>query len=419
MRIALIDGNSFYVSAELLFRPELKNCAVVCLSNNDSCVIARNQAAKDLGIPMGAPYFQIRDLIRKQGIKVFSSNYTLYADVSRRMIQSIFPHVADLEQYSIDECWAMMPDTVTDLESYGRMIKSTVLREVGVPVGLGISTTKTLAKLAQWASKQWKQTGGVVDLTDPVRQHKLLKIAAVSNVWGVGRKLDQRLAAMGIKTAWDLATFDRKTLRKTFNVNVERTARELAGEQCLGMHEAPDLKKEIIKSCMFGSRVSELSLLKEAAASYATSAAQKLRHQQSLCKTLTVSLQTGQHEPPPKRYYNAITVQMINPTDDTRLLIRAALEGLERIFRPGYAYSKCGILLTDLHQHDGFTEDLFAQPQSPAVDRLGAVMDTINLRYGPNALRSARVKEDPTWKMRRALLSPSYTTSWKDLPSCK
>ena len=419
MRIALIDGNSFYVSAEGLFRPDIAGKPACVLSNNDGCIIARNAEAKALGIPMGAPLFQIRKVVREQGVILFSSNYTLYADVSRRMIQSIFPHVEDLEQYSIDECWALMPSTEDSLESYGRMIKETVMREVGVPVGMGISTTKTLAKLAQWASKQWKQTGGVVDLTEPERQRRLLKIAPVAKVWGIGRKLEQRLGSMGIVTAWDLASFDHKTLRKSFNVNVERTARELMGEQCLGMHEVPDLKQEIMKSCMFGDRVKDLSLLQEAVASYASSAAQKLRSQKSLCKTLTVSVQTGQHEPLSKRYYNSTSVQMINPTDDTRLLIKAGLQGLERIFRPGFAYSKCAILLTDIHQHSGFTEDLFGEPQTESVDRLGELIDTINLRYGGNAIRSARVKEDPSWKMRRAMLSPSYTASWSDLPVCR
>lgn len=417
-RIALIDGNSFYASVEALFRPDIRDKPVCVLSNGDGCVIARNAKAKELGIPMGAPFFQIKDYAKQNGVQMFSSNYTLYADVSRRMIQSIFPHVEDLEQYSIDECWALMPD-VDSLHEYGLALKETVLREVGVPVGMGISTTKTLAKLAQWASKEWKQTGGVVDLTDPVRQHKLLKIAPVAKIWGIGRKLEARLAAMNIVTAWDLATFDHKTLRKSFNVNLERTARELMGEECLHMHESPDLKKEIMKSCMFGVRVHDLAGLQEAAASYASSAAERLRSQRSLCQTLTVSVQTSQHEPQHKRYYNSISVQMINPTDDTRLLIRSALQGLERVFRPGFAYSKCAILLTDLHQRGTYTQDLFAEQQDAATDRLGELMDTINLRYGRNAIHSARVKIDPEWKVRRDLLSPSYTTSWSELPVCR
>lgn len=417
-RIALIDGNSFYASAEALFRPDIRDKPVCVLSNGDGCVIARNTKAKELGIPMGAPYFQIKGYAKQHGVQMFSSNYTLYADVSRRMIQSIFPHVEDLEQYSIDECWALMPE-VDSLHEYGLALKETVLREVGVPVGMGISTTKTLAKLAQWASKQWPRTGGVVDLTDPVRQERLLRIAPVAKIWGVGRKLEARLATMNVVTAWDLATFDHKTLRNSFNVNLERTARELMGEVCLQMHESPDLKKEIMKSCMFGARVHDLPGLQEAAASYASSAAERLRSQRSLCQALTVSVQTSQHEPHHKRYYNSITVQLPNPTDDTRMLIRAALQGLEKVFRPGFAYSKCGILLTDLYQRGTYTQDLFAERQDEAADRLGEIMDTINLRYGRNAIHSGRIKVDPVWKMRRELLSPSYTTSWSELPVCR
>jgi DNA polymerase V len=418
-RVALIDANSFYVSCETLFRPELKGKPAITLSNNDGCVIARNAEAKALGIKMGAPYFQLREFMQQEGVQVFSSNYGLYADISNRIMQTIQSQVSDIEVYSIDECWADLDGISGSLVEFGTALKAKVYRDVGIPVGMGMSTTKTLAKLAQWASKTWKGTRGVVDLTDPARQEKLLRIAPVGEVWGIGRKLGAHLALMNIETAWDLARYDHKSLRKLFSVNVERTARELAGEACFKLHEAPDLKQEIMKSCMFGHRVYTLDELRQAAASYATVAGEKLRAQASLCQQISISVQTGQYEEPARRYYNAIDMKLSNPSDDTRLLIKAALAGLEHIFRPGYAYSKCAVRLTRLHQRGEFTLDLFAAPQDQGADKLGLVMDTINLRYGRQAIRSARLKPDPGWAMRRDMLSPGYTTRWDQLPGCK
>lgn len=367
---------------------------------------------------MGAPYFQIRDFIAQEGINAFSSNYGLYADVSRRVMQTIQSQVPDIEVYSIDECWADLEGIPGSLEVFGAAIKAKVQRDVGMPIGIGISTTKTLAKLAQWASKTWPATHGVVDLTHKARQEKLLHIAPVGQVWGIGRKLAERLIALNIDTAWKLSQYDHKMLRKLFNVNVERTARELAGEVCLHMHQAPELKQEIMKSCMFGQRVFDLTLLREAAASYTTVAAEKMRKQQSLCQQISISVQTGMHEDPLKRYFNQIDLHLVNPTDDTRLLITAALAGLDKIYRKGYAYSKCSVRLTRLHQRGEFTSDLFAPPEPPGSARMGKVMDTINQRYGRQAIHSARLKTDPQWAMRRELLSPGYTTKWSDLPGC-
>lgn len=418
-RFALIDVNSFYVSCELLFRPDLHGQAAVVLSNNDGCIIARNAQAKKLGLKMGEPFFQRRAFLEHHNVHVFSSNYALYADMSARVMQVIHGEVCDAEVYSIDESWADLDGISGSLEVFGRHLKQKVYREVGLPVGIGISTTKTLAKLAQWASKTWPATGGVVDLTDPKRQEKLMRLAPIGEIWGIGRQLGAQLGLMNIDTAWQLAHYDHKSLRKMFNVNVERTARELSGEACLKLHHSPPPRQEIMKSCMFGRRIQSLDELRQAAASYATGAAEKLRGQRSLCQRIGVSLQTGMHESPSRRYYNATEVSLSNPSDDTRLLIRAALGGLERIFRPGFNYAKCSVRLSDLHQRGEFTPDLFAEPQSESCDKLGAVMDLINLRYGKQAIHSARLKRDPSWSMRRDLLSPAYTTAWGALPICE
>ena len=419
MVIALIDCESFYARCEMLFRPDLNGKPVAVLANNDAVIIARNKQVKALGIAMGAPYFQIKDYLKQEGVNVFSSNYALYADISRRVMQTIHSEVPDIECYSIDECWADLSGVPGCLATLGASIKVKVMRDVGMPVGMGISTTKTLAKLAQWASKTWPGTKGVVDLTAQDRQEKLLRIAPVGEVWGIGRKLGAHLDIMNIKTAWDLSQYDHKSLRKMFNVNVERTARELAGEACFEMHQAPDLKQEIMKSCMFGQRVHLLDDLKQAMASYTSVAAEKMRAQQSLCQQVSVSVQTGQHEEASRRYYNSLDMKLANPSDDTRILLGAALAGLERIYRKGYAYSKCSVRLTRLHQRGEFTEDLFAAPTTAGSDKIGAVMDTINLRYGRQAIHSARLKPDPDWVMRREMLSPGYTSRWGELPQCR
>ncbi|NMZ43494.1 Y-family DNA polymerase [Pseudomonas oryzihabitans] len=413
---ALIDCNSFYCSCERLFRPELKGRPVVVLSNNDGCVIARSREAKALGIGMGVPYFQNRAFLRQHNVAVFSSNYELYADVSNRVMRTIQGMVPDLEVYSIDECWADLTGMPGDLEALGREIQARVHRWVGIPVGVGISTTKTLAKLAQWAGKTWRATGGVVDLTDALRQGRLLPLAPVGDVWGVGRKLTTRLQGLGITTAQDLARADLRVLRKEFSRVLERTARELRGEQWMRLHEAPPLKKEIISSRMFGNRVYRLEALREAMATYVTRAAEKLREQGSLCSTLLVSVQTGQHEPEERRYYRSLGIQLAHPTDDTRILVQAALAGLEPIYREGYAYSKCAVVLGSIVQTDEFTPDLFAPAGQGRPSELMQVVDRINARYGRAALHVGRVPADPGWQMRRELLSRGYTTRWGELP---
>ncbi|QGZ31478.1 Y-family DNA polymerase [Stutzerimonas stutzeri] len=412
---ALIDCNSFYCSCERICQPSLKRKPVVVLSNNDGCVIARTSEVKQLGIPMGAPFFQVRDQLAAAGVVVRSSNYTLYADISNRVMTVLASMLPAIEVYSIDEAWGDMTGVQEDLTEYGKRIRARLLQWVGMPVGVGISTTKTLAKLANWAAKKWPATGGVVDLTDPARQERLLRIAAVSEVWGVGRRLAARLRPLGIKTAWDLAQYDIGTLRKTFGVTLERTARELRGISCIGMNEGPPPKQAICSSKMFGRKLRDLAPIQEAMATYVTRAAEKLRQQQSLCGALQVSLQTQYHNPELPRYANCITCPLATPTDDTRELLAVALRGLRHIYRPGYAYSKCAVLLIDLSQRGETTPDLFAPPPRRGAERLMSVVDEINKREGRGTVRLGRVPAQPEWGMRRDMKSLCYTTNWDEL----
>ncbi|WP_462383771.1 Y-family DNA polymerase [Pseudomonas sp. Marseille-QA0892] len=411
---ALIDCNAFYCSCERICQPELKRVPVAVLSNNDGCVIARTAEVKALGVPMGAPYFKYREQLRLGGVAVRSSNYTLYADISNRVMSIIRDMVPAIEVYSIDECWADLTG-VEDPERVGRAVRNRLLTWVGMPTGVGISTTKTLAKLANWAAKSWKGTGAVVDLTDPSRQARLLKLAPVSEVWGVGRRLSGKLAALGIETAHDLAYYDVASLRKRFGVTLERTARELRGIDCIGLNEGPPPKQAICSSKMFGSRLHALPPIREAMASYVSRAAEKLRLQHSLCGALQVSLQTQLHDPFEPRYANALIIPLQSPSDDTRILVALALKALDELFVPGYAYSKCSVVLLDLCQRRGSTEDLFASAPRRNSGRLMATIDDINRQVGRGAVRLGRVPASPEWGMRREMVSRSFTTDWNEL----
>lgn len=412
---ALVDCNAFYCSCERDSQPALKRVPVVVLSNNDGCVIARSADAKELGIPMGAPYYQVRDQLASLGIAVRSSNYVLYADMSHRVMSVLASMVPTIEVYSIDEAFCDLTGIQEDLTEFGTAIRQRLLQWVGIPVGVGIGSTKTLAKLANWAAKKWPATGGVVDLRDPLRQQRLLKLAPATTVWGVGRRLGVRLAAMNIHTAWDLAQCDPAILRMTFGVTVERTGRELNGQSCLDMHQAPPAKKAICTSKMFGYRLSELEPIREAMATYVTRAAEKLRSQASLCGGLQVSLQTQRHDPGQPIIADAESCILAYPTDDTRDLIARALSALERIFKPGVAYSKCAVMLFDLSQRGELTSDLFAPAMRDGSDRLMGVIDRINKREGAGTLRFARVPVTPKWGMRSEMRSRCYTTRWDEL----
>lgn len=408
---ALIDCNSFYASCERVFRRDLSRVPIVVLSNNDGCVIARSADAKPF-IKMGEPYFLIKSRLRREVIVAFSSNYALYGDISQRVMAVIESLVPALEVYSIDEAFADLtgiPDGL--IEGLGRELRAKVLRYTGIPTGVGIASTKTLAKLANHAAKKWqRQTGGVVDLRDPVRRDKLLKVIEVGEVWGIGRRMTAHLAGMNIKTAWDLAQADAWTLRKQFSVVVEKTARELRGISCLDLEQVAQPKQEICCSRMFGKRLRELPPIREAVATYAARACEKLRSQGSLCTRVRVSIRTGMFNPDEPRFARGIICVLPYPTDDTRQVTKAAVAGLEQVYREGFAFSKAEVLLMDLRQRGEFTDDMFAATQPAASEKVMQVLDSINAKWGKGTLRPGGVPATPDWGMRRELMSQSYTT---------
>ena len=418
--IALIDANGFYCSAQTLFEPWYRDRPVVVASNNDGCVVSRNDPAKELGIKMGQPVFQLRELMARGELKVYSSNYALYQSLSNRIMAILEELAPRIFVYSIDECFADLGG-VPDPEEWGRHARDEIQRRLGMGVGVGIGPTKTLSKLANWAAKKWKaKTGCVVDLRDPVRQEKLLKYAPVSEVWGIGRALSAKLQGeLNIHTAWQLATADPKLLRRYFNVNVERTARELRGIACFPFVDgSPERKQQIICSRSFGEEVFSLEQLEGAVTAFSTTAAGKLRAQASLTNCVQVFARTSpftKSEP----YSGARIIALPFPSSDTRDIAQAALAGLRSLYREGPAYAKAGVVLSQFVERGSITDDLFAPKPRQGSDELMRVMDVINAKQGRGAVRLARDTAGGAWSMRRKMLSPAYTTSWLDLPVAK
>lgn len=407
---ALIDCNSFYASCERVFRPDLAKTPIVVLSNNDGCVIARSYDAKPF-VKMGEPFFQTKEKLRRHGIVAFSSNYALYGDISERVMSLIEAMVPGAEVYSIDESFADLTGIPGNLTQFGRDMRAKILRCTGIPVGVGIARTKTLAKLANHTAKRLQvETGGVVDICDPFKRDWVLRNTDVKEVWGIGKRMTAHLEAMGIRTAMDLAKADPWTLRQKFSVVVEKTARELAGTPCLELEEADPPKQEICCSRMFGKRLTEITPIRQAVATYTGRAAEKLRAQGSVCKRIRVSIRTGMFNPDEARYAQGALVELPYPTNDTLLLTRAATEAVARIYKPGFRYSKAEVLLLDLRQPGEFTNDLFAVTQPVASDRLMSVLDEINGKYGRGTMHTATVPRTPDWGMRREMMSRSYTT---------
>ena len=412
---ALVDVNAFYCSCERIFRPELRQRPVVVLSNSDGCIVARTNEAKALGLKMGDPYFKVRGFLEQNGVAVFSSNYTLYGELSYRVGVAIASLVPDWERYSIDELFCRLDGLPEPIIDVGRAIQARVLQWTALPVGVGIGHTKTLAKAAQHASKVWREkTGGVVDLRKPEAVEWLLRRMPVDEVWGIGRRMRDNLASDGISTAWELSQADARAMGRKYSVVLERTIRELAGESCMDLEQTAPAKQSICSSKMFGKRVHTLRELQEALATYIHRAAEKLRMQRSLCGALRIGIQTSFHGDGPK-YANAATCIPAFPTDDVRQLTKSALQAAAEIYRPGFAYSKAEVLLMDLRKRGEYTQDLFSPSQPERSDALMATMDKINRRWGHDCLRTAAVPLTPDWGMRRALLSPSYMTSWDQL----
>ena len=426
---ALVDGNAFYVSCERVFNPRLRQRPVVVLSNNDGCVVARSEEAKALGLAMGTPYFKIKRDYEKAGGLALSSNYTLYADLSSRMMSIIGEYSDRQEVYSIDESFIEWTGfRHFGLDQMASQLRQQVNRWVGIPVGIGIGQTKTLAKVANRLAKKHPafKAEGICNLTalPPAELSGLLKGFEVGDIWGIGRRWSAKLEGMGIRSALDLSQVDPPWVRKHFNVVLERTALELRGVPCIAMEQAPPPKQQIISSRSFGKLVTDKESLRQAVSTYTARAAEKLRRQGSQTAAITVFLNTPPFNPSEPQYHPSVTIRLADPTDDTLILCQAAYRGLERMYKPGFRYQKAGVMLLNLEPKGQGQLSLFDVSHTEAGekrDKLLAIIDGLNRDMGRETIWTAsqgltRKEKEDSWRMKRGTLSPAYTTNWKELP---
>jgi len=413
-RVALVDVNNFYASCERLFDPGLEGHPVVVLSNNDGCIIARSQEAKDLGIPMGAAMHMVKDALKRQRVRVYSSNYALYGDMSARVVSVLKRFTPYLEVYSIDESFLDLTG-FADPDAYSHDIRDTVLRWTGLPVSVGVGATKTLAKIASRTAKKNPDLGGVFVMPDD--PDKVLRRLTTRDVWGIGSKLATRLEAFGIVTALDLKRADPKFVRARFSVVVERTVLELRGTPCLALEMAVPAQKGIIVSRGFSRRVTDYGHLKAAVATYASRAAEKLRRQGLAANKLTVNLRTSPFDTTQERYANAASFLFPEATMDTAEMIRAAHRCLKKIYKPGLAYQKTGVFLDALEDAGLAQRSLFPVPGTDRA-RTRALMqavDRLNTAWGRDTVRFAATGMERPWAMKQGHKSPCYTTRWREL----
>ena len=427
---ALVDGNNFYVSCERAFRPSLNGLPVVVLSNNDGCAIARSNEAKALGIAMGAPWFKIRHLAESAGLVALSANFALYGDLSDRMMSlaaGLGPHQ---EIYSIDESFIDVTGVRGNLVERCHKIRARILQWVGIPCGIGIASTKTLAKLANHVAKSAERKPGsypadmaqvcnLAALTQPALE-AVLAATAVGEVWGVGRRISAQLNAGGITTALDLARLDPAMVRARWSVVLERTVRELQGTCCIELDHAPGRKKEIACTRSFGHFITELSDLTQAVTEFASRTAQKLRQQGSLASQVLVFIRTSPFRPE-AQYSRSTTVPLRRPSADTAVLVAAALAGLQAIYRPGFKYAKAGVMLLELQSEAVQQGELALQRDDELIvdrRRLMSALDGLNQRYGRGTLLMASAGlagNRRAWSMKQERRTPGYTTCWDDL----
>ncbi|WP_437560373.1 DinB/UmuC family translesion DNA polymerase [Acidithiobacillus sulfuriphilus] len=391
MAIALVDANNFYVSCERVFRPDLEGRPMVVLSNNDGCVVARSAEVKALGVAMGTPWFQLQKLAKQEGIIALSSNYTLYADMSNRMMGVLSAFSPIQEVYSIDECFLDLGGVAPDLLSrIGQAVRQKVRQWVGLPVGVGIAATKTLAKLANHVAKKRLEYDGVCvwdDLSEG-DQRRLLRQMPVSEVWGVGRQWTNQLQGMGIQTVWDLRQADPALMRKRFSILMERMIRELRGESCIAMVESPSPRQEIQSSRSFGRPVTSAQELGEAISLYIIRAVDKLRRQSSVAGALRVFIHTSPFQAHLPQYHATRTIAMNHPSQDTRIFLQAGRIAVADMYRPGFAYDKAGVHLLEITSADGLQANLFTSAEDDVRShQLMATLDRVNTRFGSGTMQ--------------------------------
>jgi DNA polymerase V len=414
---ALADCNNFYVSCERVFRPALEGVPVVVLSNNDGCIIARSDEAKALGFAMGDPYHLNREKLARHGVAVFSSNYALYGDMSRRVMDTLGMFTPEIELYSIDEAFLNLAGFERrGLTAYAQQIRATVRRHTGIPVSIGLGPTKTLAKVANYVAKARPDTDGVCNLSGADMDHALAEIE-VGEVWGVGPRWAKWLEGQGIATALDLKRADPKAIRRKMTVVGERIVYELNGRSCLPLELVTPPRQGLTVSRSFGQPLTALHPIKEALVQFTGRAAEKLRRQGFMAAQVMVFVTTNRFSATRPLYANSATVTLPYPTDFTPDLVEAAAGLLETLYRPGFHYQKCGVMLLDLSPGTIVQADLFDPRDRARQERLVRALDASNTDYGARTVHVGDIGGSrPAWAMRQAFRSPRYTTNWQELP---
>ncbi|WP_372768452.1 Y-family DNA polymerase [Pseudoalteromonas sp.] len=415
---ALVDAVSFYASAEKVFDPTIRNRPVVVLTNNDGCICAVCPIAKKLNIPKFEPYFKVKELLEKHNVIVRSSNYELYADLSARMMNEISRFSDNQYIYSIDESFLNFNgfnNLINDWHEYGHTIRKAVWRKTKIPVGVGFGPTATLAKAANHAAKKLPGFDGVAVINNEASRKHILKLMAVEDVWGVGRRISKKLKLMNIHSALDLANQPAKLMRKQFSVVLERTINELNGTSCLSWDDVKQKKKEVYSTRSFGERISDAHSLRAAFAAHCNIVARKLRKQGSLAKRIVIFAHSSPFE---EHYYKRTFIyEFPVASNDVTVFANAVKKIFLKIYSPNVRFQKCGIGAIELEDEMYRQGDLFNHSQDKP--ELMQCLDTINQRFGNDALKLASEKQSAFWHMRRAFLSPKYTTRWSDIPRIK
>ena len=406
---ALIDCNAFYVSCERVFNPKLNNRPVVALSNNDGCIISRSKEAKALGIKMGVPLFKVKDIVEKEKVVVFSSNYTLYADMSRRVMNIISSSSPYTEIYSIDEAFVELSSLPIDYESYAHQLRQTILQHTGIPVSIGIASTKTLAKIANHKAKKDDSLNGVCSLVNYNNIDQILELTEVGDVWGVGRRLSKKLINHGIHNAELLKNCSDSWIRKMMSVNGLKTITELRGISCIPLEEYSMTRKSCCTTRSFGKLLTNLDDIEQAVTTFARRAAERIRSESLAASCVSVFVRTNPFDKKSAYYSNGASRTLSHPTHDSITIIETALLLTKRIFKNNYQYKKAGVLLSGLCDESEIQETLFEKNYNQNSDLMSAI-DAINYRYGRDTLQMASECKVGNWKQKRENCTRNYTT---------
>ncbi len=409
----LVDCNNFYVSCERVFNPKLEDRPVIVLSSNDGCAIARSNEAKALGVKMAQPLFQFMDLVKQHDIQVLSANFPLYSEMSNRVTQVLAETAPEVQQYSIDESFLDLTGMAEDLTKYGQTLRAKVRQWTGIPVGVGIAETKTLAKIANRIAKKSIKADGVLNLSGSQWRGKALEMSNVGDVWGIGKRFEKKLQRNGIMTALDLSRQPDAWVRKEMGVVGLKTVRELRGEDCIGFQSVSKPKQTTMVSRSFGDTVSDLDDLVNAISVFATTAAEEIRNANLVSSNVSVFIETNRFSKE-RQYAPSHSVELSPATNNTKHIVRAAIRGCKEIYREGFEFKKAGVMLLDLIDADLAPQSLFDRVD-PRDDRLIQAFDQINQQQGPGSINFGTTGQKAGWSSHSAFRSPAYTTEWSDI----